>query len=381
MTASLKRTRELLRVGIASLLSVTLGCSSLDVRSPIHLAQPFSSKEATAAAQKPDAPKKKDEKIQYGIPETMAVIWTDSVYTGPGATPTRGFGGRFFFYDMNGQTIRVNGELVVYGFDDTDDRSQRKVPEKKFVYPADQLQAHHSVSDLGPSYNFWIPWDAVGGDRKTISLLPVLKTVDGKVVRGEQTLNVLPGRVPEEVKAQEALMQLHRNMALNATRQVSFTEDPAASRSDHLGIPSRRASTTIDVPRDLGRELRQTPQVPRNVPQRNTSSMMMPNHPGLSMPSVPMTQGPMTGMNAPTASMPYAPPMPQTTPMTSAAAMPMMPNVPTTSAAMPSDTMPMPAERIEGNARVGVGPAPGFRNSRAAAAPSNLSIPNYPPIR
>ncbi len=37
----------------------------------------------------------------------------------PGKPVTRGFGGRIYFYNDRSQAVPVDGELVVYGFDDT----------------------------------------------------------------------------------------------------------------------------------------------------------------------------------------------------------------------------------------------------------------------
>lgn len=300
------------RLKVVALLALVAGCRPLETRSPIHMANPFSplSAEKQAAKDREAAAEGKKEKIEFGRPETLAVIWTDSVYTAPGAQPTRGFGGRFFFYDVKGEAVRVDGELTVYGFDDSTEGAQSKVPQKKFVYPADQLQSHCGMSDLGISYNFWIPWDGVGGERKAISLLPILKTTDGRTIRGEQTLNVLPGRAPEQEQLIGTVSQIRQTLDRSMMSGESALQ--VGPNSGAVTAPSRTA--TIDVPYEMGRQMQQ-PQAPRTaVPGRrsttlpeslpaphpngaNPSGAMLP--PGAMMPGT-MQPGAMTpGMSRP----------------------------------------------------------------------------------
>ena len=110
---------------------------------------------------------------KYETPEKVIAIWTDAVYQLPGTSPTRGFGGRVYFYNADEEVIPVNGQLVVYAFDDSDPHASTDQPSRKYAFTADQLTKYYSDSDLGASYNIWIPWDAVGGSEKQIALLPV----------------------------------------------------------------------------------------------------------------------------------------------------------------------------------------------------------------
>lgn len=383
-----------------------VGCTPLETRSPVHMANPFT---PLSMADKTEVDEEEDE---VGVPETMAVIWTDSIYSAPGAQPTRGFGGRFYFYDANGETIRVNGELSVFGFDDTMDDSQTKVPQKKFVYPADQLQSHASVTDLGISYSFWIPWDAIGGERKAISLLPILKTPEGKIIRGEQTINVLPGKtidagpsVTSDVNQIRGLMNVQASNAgffdsgMNQGYSVGQTgmQQPAIDPYQ----ASRARTLTIGVPREMGRSM-QGPQAQRSRPQTTTilgpNSTMNTGYQPVQSMQQPMQMPP---QQMPMQQMPSQQPMPQTyapqayAPQSYAppASMPTMgypnaaPQAPPAagfdpratqypgfqpaaqSLGMPSvdpaSVMPMNPNSFDPqtNTLTGMGPAPGFRNS------------------
>ena len=130
----------------------------------------------------------------YETPEKVIAIWTDATYQLPGKPPTRGFGGRVYFYNAKGEVIPVNGQLVVYAFDDSDPHAGADQPSRKYAFTAEQLTRYYSNSELGASYNIWIPWDSVGGDEKQIALFPVFIDDSGKMVRGSFANNRLPGK-------------------------------------------------------------------------------------------------------------------------------------------------------------------------------------------
>ena len=105
-----------------------------------------------------------DQDDELVPPVRLVTFWSDTVLHQPGKPAVRGFGGRVFFYgEDDSKPIEVDGSLVVYAFDaEHYDPSQQR-PEKKYVFPADQLQEHFSNSDMGPSYSVWLPWDEVLG--------------------------------------------------------------------------------------------------------------------------------------------------------------------------------------------------------------------------
>jgi len=57
-------------------------------------------------------------KKPYQKPLKVAVIWTHDILTMTGKPPTRGFGGRLYFYNDKSQAISVDGELVVHGYEE-----------------------------------------------------------------------------------------------------------------------------------------------------------------------------------------------------------------------------------------------------------------------
>ena len=65
--------------------------------------------------------KKDPWKGKHGDPVKMVAVWSDAIYNEAGKPPIRGFGGRLYFYDKNEKTVPVEGQLIVYGFDDSCD--------------------------------------------------------------------------------------------------------------------------------------------------------------------------------------------------------------------------------------------------------------------
>ncbi len=141
-------------------------------------------------------------KPQEGTPVRMVGAWTDTVMTQPGQKPQRGFGGRVMFYDKEGKKpILVDGQLVVYAFDETGRNPTDNKPTRRYVFPADQMSIHMSVSELGASYSFWLPWDEAGGPKAEVSLICRFEPKEGGVVTGEQTKHFLPGTAPAATAA------------------------------------------------------------------------------------------------------------------------------------------------------------------------------------
>lgn len=209
---------------------------------------------------------------KYGSPKKMAAIWSHAVYTQPGHPPTRGFGGRLYFYNEESEPVPIEGQLVVYGYDDSVKGSPAEVPERKFVFTAEQFTEHFTPSDLGASYSIWLPWDEVGGVRKSVSLLPVFTSTDGDVVMGTQTANVLKGKVPENVDTQpKGYFTPLSPTADQGVRPASFegTDQSVASTRDQWKqtdtyVPKdakrkRLRSTTIRVPMTMNQRLIQEP--------------------------------------------------------------------------------------------------------------------------
>ena len=179
--------------------------------------------------------KDKDKPKPYPNPTRMASTWTPDTLMQTGRTPTRGFGGRLFFYDEKTKAVAVDGELTVHAFAENADGSQGEI--KRYHFTPEQFTTHFSQTDIGASYSVWIPWDAVGGDQTKVSLVPSFRAANGRLVQGEQALVGLPGKRPHG-----------ENVAVRPTA-ASILE--AKKDNAKVGMVTTTIPVRGNIPRDL----------------------------------------------------------------------------------------------------------------------------------
>ena len=215
-----------------------------------------------------DSKVKKSKSDDDLTPVTMTAIWTDSVYEKAGEVSVKGFGGRIFFYNANQQLVKADGELIIYGFDDSTKNSDEGTADKKFVYQQDRFQTHYSENKLGASYSVWVPWEPLGGYRKSITLIPMFRTVDGDLIKCTQTIAILPGKVRSDTEVADSQVNrpykvlgsssavirragYHSGMAIagdsQELSQVAFKE----KASDSSGIKTSTISLTPSMSQRL----------------------------------------------------------------------------------------------------------------------------------
>ena len=213
--------------------------------------------------------KKKD----YQVPQSINVTWTYDIFTKEGKPPTRGFGGRLYFYNEKSQAIPVEGELTVYGFDDTNrnhDGSSIESADKRFRFTAEQFTTHFSESELGASYSIWIPWDAAPGTQKKIMLIPTFKTKDGPVLRGNAATVLLPGVVSPE--GEQRVIQASTQ---NGVQRASHTSSVPAGTAPGQAIPGQ--AIPGQAPRDPSQRTTTIQYPARNYPTKPVLSAEQAN--------------------------------------------------------------------------------------------------------
>ena len=213
--------------------------------------------------------KKKD----YQVPQSINVTWTYDIFTKEGKPPTRGFGGRLYFYNEKSQAIPVEGELTVYGFDDTDrshDGSTIESADKRFRFTAEQFTTHFSESELGASYSIWIPWDAAPGMQKKIMLIPTFKPKDGPVLRGNAATVLLPGVVSPE--GEQRVIQASTQ---NGVQRASHTTSVPAGTTPGQAIPGQ--AIPGQAPRDPAQRTTTIQYPARNYPTKPVLSAEQAN--------------------------------------------------------------------------------------------------------
>ena len=138
--------------------------------------------------------KKQPELPVPQVPSRLVSTWIDTSKHTPGQKSERGFGGRImFFTNESEKPVHVDGQLVVYAYDESEGDPNRVEPTRRYVFPAAQFAKHQSECSLGPSYSVWLPWDEVGGPMKNISLITRFEPKGGALVAGEPTSHMLSG--------------------------------------------------------------------------------------------------------------------------------------------------------------------------------------------
>lgn len=253
----------MIRIGailfVATLASTIGGCAQLDLEN----------------AALPWPPQKERE---YGTPQRIIAVWADTVFQQPGKPPTRGFGGRIYFYDGDRKGIPVDGKLVIYAYDDTSPENSYDKPTRKYAFTAEQLTRYYSESDLGASYNIWVPWDEVGGVERQISLLPVFVDNSGQVVRGNFSKNRLPGRRMPSEEERRGFYVARKNARpqANQSEQMVRRAEYRQARRPHAGNginedESGLKTTTIRIPQSLAERMAASPPTLAAQRQRRQS--------------------------------------------------------------------------------------------------------------
>lgn len=257
---------------LAALLCATVltsgGCTSSGPKGPSSWNMPWSKKD------KPPKP--------YPNPVKMAVTWTPDTLVQAGRTPTRGFGGRLFFYDEKTRPVPVEGDLTVHAIAETPDGSMGEV--KRYHFTPEQFTQHFSQSDLGASYSIWIPWDAVGGDQMRISLIPSFRSVSGRMVQGEQALVGLPGRrvqVENIAKRPDPVSQL---LAQREATRSGLTTTTIPVRREGLPVQTGAAANAAGIAVPAAGPASTSAAAPPSVPATDTSYPVSgPSYPGVAM--------------------------------------------------------------------------------------------------
>lgn len=255
--------------------------------------------------------KDKSAEEKHGVPQRLVVLWADDVMEQAGKPSTRGFGGRIYFYNAEDKPVPVEGQLTVYGYDDTiPKKGSQRNPDRKFVFTPEQFQSHFSESQIGPSYSVWIPWEDIDGPRRDISLVPVFITTSGKAIMGPQTINVLAARTPEgETKYNQLRMsqRTHHGPLAQASHleaAASGNTGAATAGADPLSAPPSPAperptrvglrTSTIPLHGALSERLRTAPPTPpigfQSAPMNSPNAA--PGTPGTTgAPGTPGTPG------------------------------------------------------------------------------------------
>jgi hypothetical protein len=194
-------------------------------------------------------------------PDRMVATWIDTTLSTVGKKPQRGFGGKLMFFEKGSEDpVRVEGNLVIYAFDETDRADHETHPTRKYIFPIEEFERHESESTLGPAYSFWLPWDEVGGQQRNISLIAKFEPKEGSVVLGEQTRHLLPGLTLDPNADKPLLTKTVQTDNGEQVRLATYSGQAAATApsgpaENSIVVPAaakQMSTATIPLPKRLG---------------------------------------------------------------------------------------------------------------------------------
>jgi len=264
------RRRDLRRAAALLCLLASPGCSSLALQDPFGWTK----------REEVDEP-----------PVRMVAVWTDAVMNQPGQPGVRGVGGRVMFYGKESDVpITANGTLSVYAYDDSDasDGGSSAAPARKFVFLPEQFSKRRSTSQIGDSYNVWLPWDEVGSPQRQLTLIARFEPQEGPPVLSDPTRQLLPGTTATPVVRRGVVEpQIRRDAAADAAVQQASFADAHAAPEPRRPPPQEGLETfSIDVPRGtadrwqaLARAAHDSPPAPEPVVAASPQDPAVPGPP------------------------------------------------------------------------------------------------------
>lgn len=209
----------------------------------------------------------KAEKPEPQVPARLVSTWTDTTLNVPGRKSKRGFGGRIMFFSRAGnEPVRVDGQLVVYAYDESAGDPSSAAPTRRYVFPPDQFARHQSESTLGPSYSVWLPWDEVGGPLKNVSLIARFEPRGGPLIVGDQTSHLLPGQQLAEEKSLPASSSEPVQLTTFQESAASVEELRESLQAIPQGGKKEMQTTSIRMPSRFN-EGRPTPSLAERLQQ------------------------------------------------------------------------------------------------------------------
>lgn len=243
------------------------------------------------------------------IPDRILPIWTDTIMHQPGKPGIRGFGGRVYFYSgEETDAIEVDGGLVVYVFDSDNMDPHSPTPEKKYVFTPEHMKNHVSEAPLGKSYSIWLPWDEVGGESRSLTLVTRFEGTKGGVVLSQPAVKFLPGVTKKENLSAVQSKDGQAPLPFSPTNPSSFSDgsavQPASYQQDAGEIrwsnshelssmkeaSRRRETQTIDLPPSFYRHLNAPAESPLADPfldqSKRPNTTSTETNPPVAIPNV-----------------------------------------------------------------------------------------------
>ncbi len=130
-------------------------------------------------------------------PDRVVAMWREGLRmpSEEGEPSIRGlFGVVLFYVQDQPETVKADGRLEVFVFDETE-HPETVRPTRKYIWPQEVLPKYHTVWKHGHKYIFWLPWGPVGEPEVRIRLVVRFIPAEGGIVVGDDCREVLLGEM------------------------------------------------------------------------------------------------------------------------------------------------------------------------------------------
>lgn len=126
-------------------------------------------------------------------------VWQPGEGTGMDGLPARGFAGQILFFAMGEKSsVRVDGKVRVYVFDDQGTPEEQEVPIHQFDFDAKAFQSFLTQTNMGAAYQLFIPYTRKGSHNAACTLRVRYTPDDGGSVYSKMATINLPGTTPRK---------------------------------------------------------------------------------------------------------------------------------------------------------------------------------------
>jgi hypothetical protein len=128
-------------------------------------------------------------------------LWQPAEGPGLDGLPGRGFAGQIIFLTQQSPTpVKVNDDIRIYLFDDQGSAEDQAKPIHQFEFLGGACNRYLQVTNLGPSYQLFIPYVRSGDHEARCSLRVALQSGEQPIIFSDMIDVLLPGKTPGKLQ-------------------------------------------------------------------------------------------------------------------------------------------------------------------------------------
>lgn len=191
----------------------------------------------------------------------IVCLWEPAEGIGLDGLPTRGFAGQLLFFEPGNDTpVLVDGDVMIYVFDDQGAPEEQSRPLHQFEFPGPIWQTFARDTNLGPAYQIFIPYTRKGGHYADCAIRVRLTGPEQLPVWSKLTNVPLPGRksgskpasaamdVTDDGRAEVELPAAERRLPGTQSFPVPVNQSVQLNKLRQAAQTAQRAQAEVEVP-------------------------------------------------------------------------------------------------------------------------------------